>query len=181
MKKHLKYFLPFYLGLLFFLILLNSCITEKKRAKICKTCTIKIKDSIHEVVTVTPFDTTLFLSGIKSNPIEVANCDSLMKLLAKNNNTVTLKEKGIKPIIIKTPTGLKFYCESDSLKKVITLLKSTKQKTRVYYEQVESKCKLEHLSWWDNFWIKLGRFETLIILFFIGFKAFKYYHKFHLP
>jgi hypothetical protein len=189
----LKIIYPLILGASIFLLLivcLSGCITEKKRNEICKTCAIQIKDSIHEVITVTPFDTALFLSQ-KGKDLELTGncnvlCDSLNNLIdryiALGLKGVTTNSNGIKSTITKNTKGnFVFKCEADSLKAVITLLKKSKSIERIKTIEVESKCKKEHLSWWDKLWIKLGRFWTLVFVGFVGFKAFKYYRKFHLP
>lgn len=89
---------------------LCSCITEKKRAKICASCPtlIDIKDSIHEVVRIK--DTTIYISQ-KGDSIFVPCDTTSFKRVYKKN--------GLRLTISKNKNGIVAECDSDSLKKVI--------------------------------------------------------------
>lgn len=177
MKKKLIEVLPFIIALATFIILLNSCITEKKRQNICKTCAIIKKDSLAENTKITPFDTNLFISGYKRK-FELTGkclvlCDSINKLIdfynKKGLDFVISKGNGTKTTINKSSKGnFIFTTELDSLKKLVTLLKYEKNRTHFVLDTVEAKCTKQHYTWIDGlykrgFWF----FVILAVLVFI--------------
>jgi len=157
-------------------LILTSCISEKKRMKICKTCTLREtkQDSLGEQQIITaPFDTALFLSGIKGKEIEVSNCDSLISLL--NKKPLESKENGLKAIIERKGSGFVFRCEADSLKAVITLLKTKISQTKftTITKEVPARCDLDHVSWWDNLFIWIGKILSGAFVLFLALKYFR--------
>ena len=115
----MKYFLSALIA-----IILVSCISEKKRAKICATCPI-----VTEVVTketITSFDTALYISrtgkdlSFKANDSDCCVLVSaLYTQMAANNGTITAKKDGIKSSIFKDKGALVFRCGADSLLEVL--------------------------------------------------------------
>ena len=133
------------------LIILSSCVTEKKRLKICATCTLKeLKTDtiyIEKNEKIVKVNDTITLD----NPCKDL-CDSAGNLkpaviYGKNVKLVTnFNRLGIIPDSIKAETEVR------------------KQITYVYKE-VESKCKRQHLEGWHKFLIVCGIifWVTLII------------------
>ncbi len=159
-----------YLLIIFASFLITSCVTEKKRLKICQSCPLKIKDSIQTITTITPFDTTLFLSQMGRDiavDFDQNNCcslvDTLNAMMSRSNGTITTNN-GIKASIFKKDKRLVFRCEADSLKEIIKLLREKKETTRDRTIEVPARCNLEHLKWYDTYcrWITLFTLTFLI-------------------
>lgn len=149
-----KYYLPFILAALI-LLLLNSCITQNRRARICATCPIKetITDSVGQPkATYTPYDTLALIKRHRGDSISFIDCPDMVKQLKKNNDTITTIQDGIKEQITDGPKGIKFNCETDSLKELIGLLR--KQLDIPHYHNVKEyvpvDCKKEHRTWLDT-------------------------------
>lgn len=161
-------YIPFWLAAFALLVLFTSCVTEKQRLRICKSCALSEtrKDSIGKPeVTVTPFDTILWISR-RGKPQHFTNCDSLIKALAAGNGTITTRENGIRGTITGTRKGFTFACEVDSLKEVIRLLRSkiTQPVFTTITKEVPARCELHHLRKWDSFWIIMGRLQLGLVL-----------------
>lgn len=131
-----------------------SCITQKKRDKICASCptVILTHDSVHE--TVVYKDTTIYVT---SDPVKLyldnpcaSLCDSLGHL--KYFDTVYV-DNGIREEIKSDKGRLEFSCKDDSLKRVISGLNSkiTELRTRTETKIIEAKCELKHHSGFDSF------------------------------
>lgn len=149
-----KYYLPFILAAII-LLLLNSCITQNRRARICAACPIKemITDSVGQPkATYTPYDTLALIKRHRGDSISFIDCPDLVIQLDKNNDTITTIKDGIKEQVIKGPKGIKFTCETDSLKDVIGLLR--KQLEIPHYRNITKyvpvECKKEHRIWLDT-------------------------------
>ena len=152
------------------IILLSSCISQKQRQKICSECPVIIKDSIREVIKVTSFDTTLFISQMgKDLQFDYAgDCckvmDSLFAEMGRSNGTITAVNNGIKSSIFKKGKEIVFRCEADSLRDVIKGLRIQIEKSTVEVktEVLPAKsCEKQHRTKFDDFcrwlfWIICG-------------------------
>lgn len=156
---------------LLLLTFLSSCITEKKRQKICLECPVKIEKEVHDSIIEKLKDTTIYITTqgptqYLENPCKNL-CDSLGKLKPIK---VEAKKNGIKSTIKTVGNSLVVECETDSLKAVIRGLKET---IRIRKEQEVKEvpvCHLEHKTWFDEltfwwFWVTL-----VILLVRLGFK-----------
>ncbi len=157
------------LALLIFLSV--SCVTEKKRQKICQACPVRIEKEIHDSIIEILRDTTIYIT--QQGPIQYLDnpcknlCDSLGKLKPVK---VESKKNGIKSTITTVGNSLAVNCEADSLKAVINGLKETIRITKEKETKEVPVCHLEHKTWFDEytfwwFWITIS-----IILVRYGFK-----------
>lgn len=139
------------------ILLLTSCISEKKRAKRCASCPV-----VTEVVTVekiTSFDTALYISKMGKDLIfenDSSDCcvlvNALMEAMAESNDTIKAKKDGIKSSIFKDKAKGKivFRCEADTLKEVIKALRTVKTTSKIETKIIEKPCELEHRNWIDR-------------------------------
>lgn len=164
-----------YLIVLISLVLI-SCNTQKRIDAACAKCPRHDSVIIKEVVKVSSFDTTLFLSRIGKN-IELkydsiaesqGYCclmvNELNALIAANNGTIAVKESGIKSSIYKSNGKVIFRCEADSLRALIkglrTIIETSKSKVETKILPAP-KCEKPHKDWLDEydrpwFFISLG-------------------------
>lgn len=160
-----------------------GCVTQKQRDKICATCATHttIKDSISVIVKERlqqVFITDTFTYYL---PNPCANlCDSLGNLKTTFKETI-VSTKGTKIKLFVKNNKLEFTDMIDSLKRVISVRDTLIDRFVNTTIEVPAHCTLEHITWWDKLFIKLGQILSLLVILFIGFKAFKYYRKFHLP
>lgn len=106
------------------IISLSSCISEKKRAKICNTCAVKDSISYKEIIKLK--DTIIYrnIAGpvqYLENPCKLL-CDSLGKLKPFEIKT---KKNGLTSTIKSVGNSIAVDCSADSLKLVISGLKET--------------------------------------------------------
>lgn len=150
-------------------ILLNvSCVTEKKRQKICQKCPVKIEKEIHDSIIEKLRDTTIYITTqgpvqYLENPCKTL-CDSLGNLKPIK---IENKKNGIKSTITTVGNSLVVNCETDSLKAVISGLKETLRITKEKEIKEVPVCHLEHKTWFDEytfwwFWITLAIFVIRI-------------------
>jgi hypothetical protein len=154
----------------------TSCISEKKRAKICASCPVITEVVTHE--TVTPFDTALYISktgkdlSFKANDSDCCVLvTALYASMAANNGTITAKKDGIKSSIFKAKGVIVFRCEADSLKEIIKGLRTVKNTFKTETKVIEKLCELDHRKWLDELarkWLWL----SLIILSAYGLFKF---------
>lgn len=166
--KRRFYYLPYVVVLIALLAFCSSCITEKKRAKICGSCPskIEVKDSIVERLVEVPVYTppipgpTLYLPSPCA-----ALCDSLGNL---KPFTIEKKQNGIK-------TTLKSNLVNNTLEIASNLEDSTKTLAKVnvkdhYHskqEVIQAPCKLEHVNWWNKFCVYFTLvIGTLLLIYF---------------
>lgn len=161
------------------LLVLTSCLTEKKRQEICSACPVVIKDSIREVIKTTSFDTTLFISTLGKDIMfdYSGDCcsvmDSLFAQMGRSDGTITAVDNGIKSSIFKKDKKIVFRCEADSLRAIIKGLRTTIETTKSKVETKvlpAPKCEKPHKDWLDKYdrpwlFISLGA-----LLLFIGWK-----------
>ncbi len=149
--------------LLIILILISiSCVTEKKRQKICQSCPVKIEKEIHDSIIEKLRDTTIYITTqgpiqYLENPCKTL-CDSLGNLKPIK---IESKKNGIKSTIKTVGNSLVVNCETDSLKAVISGLKETIRITKEKETKEVPVCHLEHKTWFDEytfwwFWITLA-------------------------
>lgn len=169
MKQAIKYIFLFAIASAF-LLLVTQCATERQRTKICATCPVIVKDSIHTIVQ--PFDTTLFITkyGQDINLKIGAEYEKFghewNALFKKYNDTITTLKNGIKTQIIKLPGQIKFKCAADSLMYLLTLERSKTVKTKTITVTVPKtcpECNREHRTGWDYFCRWIVYFLMLII------------------
>lgn len=161
-------------------IFLLSCNSQKRMNRLCSKCPSKefVKDSTSIAVTNNYYDSLLYYKNRVGKPIVVeANCDSLLKLLAVNNNTLVSIDNGIKTSVIKTNKGFIFKCETDSLKQLVQLLKqkieTNRTKTTEKTIEVPVYCEKQHLDWLDKILIVCGKifiFLVFGVVIYFGFK-----------
>lgn len=166
----LKYLGAFLIAGTLLTLITSSCISEKKRAKICATCPVVIKDSLH--TEVMPFDTTLFINrygqdiALQYSGAYTDLANQLMKLFDQYNDTITTLKNGIRTTIIKTPTKITFKCAADSLEYLLKLERARKNTVKVTTVKVPTicpDCARTHRTGFDNFlrwlfWIWLAVF-----------------------
>jgi hypothetical protein len=188
LKYNIEVLFPFFLSFIIAMILFSSCVSEKRRAKICSTCpvvteVITVKDSSSSK-TVIKYDTiykkvvgpTMYMNS----PCDFL-CDSLGRIKDFNKEST---HNGIKQTLTgdsKTNT-LTQKCNDDSLMQV-------NEKITIENNHLRSELEVKTLppvttnilTWWQKFMIKCGYAFWIVILGFSGYKGVKYYIKFHLP
>jgi hypothetical protein len=151
------------------LVLLSSCITEKRRAKICATCpvhdTVTIKETVSIVrdTFVVPEDSAFYYALLKCRDGKVM----IDEILAQINGNRT------KATVTIDNNRLKVRCDVDSLLKVIERLQMernvSKSSTKVV--TVESPKKKSWLAEWRDFLLVIGlSVASLLILYWFLFK-----------
>jgi hypothetical protein len=129
--------------------------TGKRMAKICATCPAVTETVTNEVIKITNFDTTLFLSQLGKDlefNSDANDCcvlvNELMEQMAANNGTITVKENGIKSSIFKTNNKVVFRCEADSLKRIIEGLRKeiNKRTSKVETKIIPLPCDKNHVK-----------------------------------
>lgn len=143
------------------LIILSSCASPKKIARICATCPVKDSVSVVEVYR----DTTIYITDHRVEYRDTLMCDSsgIVKSFKK-----TFKSNGVKGTVVIKNNKLTAICETDSLKKVIERL--SKERHVVQTKIIEKPCDKDHRtdfdgfkSWW--FYITAG-----LLTLFVGYK-----------
>src|SRR5690242_18829440 len=136
----------FLIGLLLFAIGFNSCITEKKRLKICNTCATQtfVKDSIVEKL----IHDSIMMPAIEG-PIQYLEnpckelCDSLGRLkninVSSTKNGITTRIKTIGNSLAVTTN------KNDTVYKFIYRTKEVYRKQK----DVEIKCDKQHYTGWN--------------------------------
>ena len=145
---------------------ITSCVTQKKRLKICATCPVETitKDSI--IIK----DTAIYI--VQKGEVEYIDnpcaelCDSFGNLIPFERETTS---NGIKTTIKTIGNVLTVECEVDSLKAVITLLE--KQSSSIV--TVPPKIVERKKSRFENFQSLWFYVSWTAIIVFIGVKVFK--------
>lgn len=178
LKLFSSHYLPFILGLIILICLLNSCVTPKQEARILKKCVTssysKEKDSIKETNTSSFTPSVISVSGptvYLKNP-----CDSTGKI--KDFKTESSKN-GIKQGISSKNGVIKQWCNADSLLLIIETQKQVIEKFSIKdtKEQVHENCKLIHRTsldvfcrWFTCVTIVLILLSIIIYLLYLRFK-----------
>ena len=158
-------------------IILSSCITEKKRQKICRTCPIKESTVVTDSTWQKKYDSLIKIPVkgpiivLKDNPCADL-CDSLGKV--KNFTKSVVSENGIKGTIKgdKYTNTITFDCGAkDSLE---VLLKGARTEiNRIRNEktvvEVPARCELDHKTKFDVvcrwcFWMWIFAIIILLII-----------------
>lgn len=156
---------------------MESCVSEKKRLRICQTCPLKIerhdsvvyKDSIRNVPVIV--STTIAVQT--PNPCAEL-CDSAGKLKPGFNRIIPGK-KGTSARMFTRNDSLIFEALNDSVKAMAEVRDRTIEKYSSTHEQVPARCELEHLTKWDSFFIITGRILWLILLIILAWQILKRY------
>lgn len=157
------------------LLLLSSCVSEKKRAQICNSC--PVKDSIVFKETIKLKDTIIYIDQpgpiqYLENPCKLL-CDSLGNL---KHFEVKKKEHGITGTIKSVGNSIAFDCAADSLQAVIKGLQEketfkSENNTVVRYEE----CKRDHTNGFNGFCKWYFFITAAFLLIRYGIKAIKMY------
>ena len=164
-----------------FIFLLTSCVTEKKRAKICATCPLVtevktiIKESIHVKETIK--HDTIYESIAGPTVVIPGPCDKLcdgngkLKKFYQESTKNGIKSKIYTDTIKNTLIN---ECNTDSLLRVNTEktieIERIKSELKNVKETVTARCEKQHKDWLDKydrpwFFISLGA-----LLLFLGWK-----------
>ena len=129
------------------LLLLSSCLTQKKVAKICARCPVNsvTKDSI----VIVKRDTTIYITHREVEYRDTIICDPSGKV---EDFRKTVSSGGIKATISMKSNKLKVVCETDSLYQVIKgLISERSQWSKVSNTKVVEVCTKEHKTKFDGF------------------------------
>lgn len=143
------------------LVILSSCVTQKKREKICRTCTIKEVTTVDTVRTeVVRVDTLIFTT---ENPCKEM-CDSIGNL--KPFSRDIKNDKG-KVVVLYSKANNLHVKEEDKVRI------ETKTIYKNISKEVPSRCEKEHITKWKSFLIVSGYIFWIILVLFVGYKAVK--------
>ena len=149
MKKLLLLFLS--------IVLLSSCITQNRRARICATCPVNsvTKDSI----VIVKQDTTIYITHREVEYRDTIICDPKGNIKDKKE---VVSGGGVKATITFKQNRLVVKCETDSLYQVIRgLLTERSMWSRTNSVKVLRVCEKKHKTAFDGFtlywfWITAG-------------------------
>jgi len=169
--KHVKYLLPLVIGwLIGLMFFLSSCVTEKKRLEICKSCPVKItvKDSIRVEVRERPVQLWVHdtVNWFLPNPCAQL-CDSFGNL--KKTNITVRGNKGAQVNLISKGNTLYFETIIDSLKATGTVKDSIINRIKDTTIEVPARCELDHIGWWDRFFISSGKILLCVLIVAVGY------------
>lgn len=142
--QHFLWCLLVALCLLLVVVIGNSCVSEKKRLEICKSCTLNqvTKDSI------------IVLEKLQRDTIYTESpCDTNGKL-KPNFVQETLTKGGSIKVSTK---GNKLIVQTENKLKETTHLKAT-------VSEVPARCEKTHLTKWDSFFINMGKIFLWILI-----------------
>ena len=149
-------------------LFLFSCITEKKRAKICQTCPVVIVN--HDSIVTVIKDTTIYKTTKETVYKDTIICDSLGRV---KDAVFTVNEGGIKHKVIIKNNKIISTCKADSLEIVIKGLIAKQATFQNKTVVVPSKCEKNHLRWFDPYcrWFTLTCILIIVIRhFYLKFK-----------
>lgn len=166
------------------LLLLVSCITEKKRAKICSECPVAtevvtvIDSSWSKTITVhdTVYKTIQGPSVILPGPCD-RFCDSTGKLKPFYKQT---KKNGVKQTLYTDTKNntLVQKCDVDSLLQVNEKITTEINKLRIENKKITLEPKIIYkVTAWQSFIIKSGYTAWIVLLTFLAWGIFKAYNK----
>jgi hypothetical protein len=170
-----KYYIPFLLAAIIILAMFSSCISQKRRDKICLTCATKttIKDTTIVKETIRYDTTYLTIQGpteYLESPCD-ALCDSLGHL--KPFYRVSVKN-GIKQSLTSVGNVLVQKCDVDSLLNVNSVLTKEIDHLRSVVIEVPT-CHKAHKTDNDIFWIKVGKWLFWILIGYVALRFLKIY------
>jgi hypothetical protein len=151
--------------------------------EICSHCPVKDSVSYVTKTEVKYKDTTIYIT--QQGPIQYLEnpckllCDSLGNL---KKFEITKKENGIIGTIKSVGNTIAFDCKADSLAKELAALIKIIQESKVK-EQTKTLPPVvtNELTKLQGFWIISSQIWWLLAIIIGGWKAIKYYRKFHLP
>lgn len=156
---------------LFSMLFIVSCVTEKQRQKICRSCSVKDSTVIKETIKIK--DTTIYVTQKGETVFLQSPCDSIGNIFFTPK---VVKSNGIKTNISHIGNVLTVRCDVDSLKKVIQL----QQKQIDRYTKINDikyiPCKNERTSL-DGFCRWFSLICLIIILLYVIIKFIKSYFK----
>ena len=170
--------------IIFILLFLVSCITEKKKAKICSECPVVtevvtvIDSSWSKTITVydTVYKTIQGPSIILPGPCDQF-CDSTGKLKPFYKQT---KKNGIKQTLYTDTKNntLVQKCDIDSLLQVNKEITIENNKLRIENKKITLEPKVIYkVTAWQSFIIKSGYIAWIILLSFVAYNIYKIYNK----
>lgn len=151
-------------------VFLYGCSYELRQAKWCKRCTLKdsVTVTIKEVIKEVTVRDTMRLTAWLPNPCADL-CDSLGSIKPAFTKTVTTDKGTLAKLYVRNG-GLAVSTGIDGIKPKAAVTETTIATTKT----VPARCELEHLSWWDQFWIKIGKGVTaLLLLVGLGWMALR--------
>lgn len=133
--------------ILFLVILLSSCLTQKQRDKVCKNCPVQIHDSIIEKLVEVP----IYMPPIQGPILYVENpCSKFCDSLGNLKPFYIEKEKdGIKTTV--TSNTITNSLEINSVKKADSTKVFVPTKEKYQKVTIPARCTLKHRSKWDYF------------------------------
>lgn len=155
-----------------FMVILNSCVTQKQRERILKDCVTSSsrKDSVALIIQerLIPYVIHDSIPYLLPNPCSEL-CDSLGRLKHDFKATIT-SDKGTKISLSVKNNKLSINDNLNGLKGVVKTKDTTEKHYTTIKEQVRDNCKLDHLTKWDSFQIIGFRILAGLIALFVGFK-----------
>lgn len=153
---------------------LFSCLTDKKRAKICRECAGKDSVSVEYKEKIVKKDTTIFVTIAGptqwlENPCKNL-CDSLGNLKPFE---VKKKKNGLVSTIKSEGNNIVAECDADSLKYVITLLEKRLELKTFEKKVVQEDCKKEHKGKFDGFTFWWFWITIVLLAIYLLYKKFK--------
>lgn len=153
---------------------LFSCITEKKKQRICRECAGKDSVSVVYKETIVKKDTTIFVTIAGptqwlENPCKNL-CDSLGNLKPFE---VKKKKNGLVSTIKSEGNSIVAECDADSLKARVQWLEKQIEVSKFEKKVVQEDCKKEHRTKWDGFTFWWFWITIALLVLFILYKKFK--------
>lgn len=165
-------------NLLLILLLLNGCVTERKRLQICKSCTLSqsVTDSVsvqiqEKEVKVYVHDTIIY--NIENPCAEL--CDSLGNL--KEFHKEITSDKGAQMTLYTKNNHLYVQDDLNGMETTAEITDTTTTHHKTIIKEVPARCDLEHISGWDNYFIAMGRMFCVILLILLLGAIFKNFIK----
>lgn len=162
------------LAALVLIVALSSCISEKKRLKICNSCVVKDSIVYKEVVKLK--DTTIFIT--QQGPIQYLEnpCAWMCDSLGLKPFEITKKENGIRTTVKSVGNSIAIESHADSLEKKVILAEKTisKDETKNIFKYIP--CTNER-TMFDGF----CRYNAYLLWLLIVFFGVRYYLKWHKP
>lgn len=156
------------------IIFIASCVTEKKRAEICRTCALKIETKQRDSTGVpmikrSTYDSLLTIKNAQGKTFDYKNCDSLMAALARSkDSTISATQNGVKGTISGKGGKVSFKCETDSLKAVIAMLREEVNTPHYQFKEklveTPARCELRHINNTDSFFIVSGKCAWILLV-----------------
>lgn len=173
MKRWIDFVLTYCLLIFAFALIVSGCMTEKKRLRVCQTCPVKLERKDSTIITRETVHDTVYktVTVTKTLPNPCAElCDQgklkpgFKKVFPTSAGSVTLSTRN---------DSLVLTSRIDSLMSVNKGQRETIERLVTIHEQVPV-CSRDHLTWWDNFFIRSGQI-LLTVLAGAGIWVFVYW------